>query len=34
MTQPDNHDDPDELADAIFDLELDYAFPDDDKDQP
>jgi hypothetical protein len=33
MTHPDP-DDPDELADTIFDLELEYAFPDDDKDQP
>jgi hypothetical protein len=31
MTQPHN-DDPDD--DVIFDLEIEYAFPDNDKDQP
>jgi hypothetical protein len=30
VTHP-HDDDPDGLADLIFDLELDYAFPDDDQ---
>jgi hypothetical protein len=32
MTHPDE--DPDEVADLILDLEIEYAFPDDQENQP